>query len=316
MKKDINNIFYRFTYKFDTNFNVEKFNEWLEKIKTFKYNKVDEKNELSLWVWYIGCIWDVDFSPINWDEWNNVFFGRFIKWKYGDQIYFYKNNWDYSKVNDETEYIWRESDKKEDEIIVNDFYYIFKLTYNESENEIKWIISKPTFKEFINKKDLFDLVKEILKNSFWEWNNEYNVQNFALTEIYSNNELSKLSSLWASISYIEVKKVKDLMEEVQEEIDWYDENDEVNLNVTINKTNTWGVFNIFKKRLLNQNWRDIPIKHIKIKTPNWNFLDMEWFYFSKKISVNVKDWTLTWEDKSYFISELAKFVQDKIYPVI
>lgn len=316
MEKTINNIFFRFSHKCDDNFDLEKFEEWLEEVKSFKYNKKDEKNELSIWISNIGCIWDIENPPVIWNEWKNIFHWRFVKWKYWEQIFFYKNDWNYSTINEEDDHIWRPSNKNEDEIIVNEFYYIFKLYYNESENIINWVISKPTFKEFITKNDLELLVKEILKSNFWEWDDEYNIQNFELNEIYSSNEISRLSWLWATISYVEQKTVWDVVEELWEQIDWIDENQVVNLKITINQTNTAFLFPLFKKRILNTHSTDIPLKDIKIKTPQWTFLDLDWFYFSKKIKVNITDWTIILDQKSYFISELSRFIQDKIYPVI
>lgn len=320
MIRDINHVFYKFKYPVLTTFTKEKFEEWLTSINTYRLNHDDTSNLECIGVSYLSnfeTITSVSFSD---NIKKSLFYWRFVKWKYWDQIYLYSKTGNFSDVDDNTDFIWRESDKKEDEMIVKDFYYMFKLSYNKDENIIYWAVSRPTFQEWLSKSELEFVIKNIIENNFTDIDTASWIWTFWLEEILWQQELETLSSSWLTISYVQTKKVWEVLKDLHQNVDWYDESDTVDINVSINKSNTSKLESIIRKFKPYQSQQQVdnfPIKKLVIQNDFWKIINLDeicFKYLAKDI--DVIDWTIIWDTRSIYIKNLSIFILEKIFPNI
>jgi hypothetical protein len=63
-------------------------------------------------------------------------------------------------------------------MVIRDFYYIFKLTYDTHNKAINGIVSKPTLKECLSKSELEFVIKKILETNFNELDIAGGIQTF------------------------------------------------------------------------------------------------------------------------------------------
>lgn len=315
MTKDINHVFYKFKYPVNYTFNVDDFNLGLESIWDYRLNHDEPSNAectgisyLSSFLWITSCIFTDDVKK-------SLFFGRFVKWKYWDQIHLYLKTWDFSDIEADTDFIWRESDKTDDEMIIKDFFYIFKLTYDSRNKVINWIISRPTLVECMWKNELWFVVKSIILNNFSNLEDWADIS-FWLEEILWEQQLNNFSEKWLTLTYIETKKVKTLMEELEQDLDGYDDSDTVDVTVSLNKTNSGKLKNLIR-RFKPSTVVNSPIKHLVIKNDYWKIINLDEFCYNFKVEdVEIKDWIVFWNSKPLYFKKISDFIVEKIFPNI
>ena len=317
LKKDINHIFYRFSYPVDNTFDNESFEKWLWKVSRFRLNHDDPSNLECIWISYLSNFLGITYTTFDDSTRESLFFWRFVKWNYGDQIYLYSKTWDFTDIEEDTSFIWRESDKTPDEMVVKDFYYILKLEYDREDKKIKWIISKPTLKDCLSKNELEFIVRKIIEDNFSNLDTSLSIQIYRLEEILWQQELSNFSGKWLTISYVETKKVWDFMDDLGQEIDWYDDSDTIDVNVVLNKTNASKIKNLIQRFIPAEVSQNLPIKNLVIRNDFWKIINMEEFCFNCKVEwVEINDWTVASNAREWYLSKLSKFLVEKVLPNI
>jgi len=315
MKKNINHIFYKFEYKVNSTFNVDNFNQGLESIWDYRLNHDDPNIAECTWISYLSSFLWIPSCVFSDDIKKSLFFGRFVKWKYWDQIHLYSKTWDFSDIEEDTDFIWRESDKTDDEMIIRDFFYSFKLTYDSTNRVIKWIISRPTLVECMWKNELWFVVKNILINNF-EKLEDWEDVSFWLEEILWQQQLNTFSEKWLTLSYVETKTVKTILDDLKQDLDGYDDSDTVDVNVSMNKTNSSKIKDLIR-RFSPSSVVNSPIKHLVIKNDFWKIVNLDEFCYNFKIEdVELKDWIVFWESKPLYLKKVSDFIVEKVFPNI
>lgn len=315
MLKNINHVFYKFEYPVNSGFSNNDFIEWLEKITDYRLNHDDIENSECTWISYLSSFEWVTSCTFHDEVKKSLFYWRFVKGKYWDQIHLYSKSWDFSDIEDDTDFIWRESDKRPDEMVVRDFFYVFKLTYDSINKTLKGIVSRPTLLECMWKNELGFVIKKIIQNNFQNLEDGWDTT-FWLEEILWQQQLSAISSDGLTISYVETKKIKNIMEDLEQDVDWYWEEDTIDITVSINKTNSSKIENLVR-RFKPSRVIDSPIKRLVIKNNYWKIINLESFCYSFIIEdLDIIDWIIVWESKAYYLNKLSRFVIEKIFPNI
>lgn len=317
IKKEINHLFYQFSYPVNANFSNDDFKIWLQNIVNFRINQDNSNNLECIWISYLNNFSWISFISFDDDIKESLFFGRFVKWKYGWQIHFYSKEWDFWDIAENTEFIGRESDKKPHEMVIKDFYYIFKFNFSSENRAIEWLISKPTLKECFSKKELEDTLRKVIEYNFCNLDNSKAKQDYGFSEILWQNQLENFSGKWFTIHYVETKKIWDIMDQLWQKIDWYDESDTVELSITINKTNASKLKWFFSKLGIKKLEPSInrPIKKIILKNDFWKIINMEEFCYNFKINwIELINDTLIGDSRDLYISKLSTFIVKELIP--
>ncbi|MFA6090771.1 MAG: hypothetical protein WC774_03270 [Candidatus Gracilibacteria bacterium] len=315
IKKDLNHIFYKFTYPVTNNFDNTQFQTGLAEVSNFRLNHDDSNNLECTGISYLSNFSSTSYTTFTDKVKESLFFGRFVKGNYGDQIYLYSKNGNFADISEDTEFIGRESDKTDDEMVIRDFYYIFKLTYDTHNKAINGIVSKPTLKECLSKSELEFVIKKILETNFNELDIAGGIQTFGLEEVLGQQQLSELSGAGLTISYVETKKVGDFMDQLGQNIDGYDESDTVDVNVSLNKTNASKIKALIQKFRPTAPSLDLPIKKLVIKNDLGKVINMEEFCFNYRMEgVEFIDGTIIGDVKISYLKKISKFLVEKIFP--